>query len=409
VLFSSDNGAHFNTLPNFVTNVGAQGAISAIAEDPNVAGGTRVAVVTSGYSETATPRRTRHCFLTTTGGAGAGAWTEVGGAFNAATGNLPDIPVMGVGWDTTDAANPSVLLVASDCGVLRLGPGNVWQRVGPNLPNVSCQALAVDNTVNPPVIRVGTYGRSAWELTVPPGPSLYVEADLGFGEQQIGTTTRRRLVLHSVGKTDVTVTGISGATGDISLVPVPAGPLAFPIVLASGARRTFDVVFKPTAAGDRGAFLLVSSTDPQRPSVEVRASGFGLVAGRPRLSVRAFVEFGTVRVGSPAHFALAIRNIGNAPLKLTRLALDPASSPRFTLGLTVPPAAGPTIAPGDALTVDVALDVLANGPLSGAVIVEGAGQGAIVSLNGTGTTTAAGMVATLFDLLGLGDRAEVLV
>jgi photosystem II stability/assembly factor-like uncharacterized protein len=406
VLFSSDDGAHFNTVPNFVSNVGAQGAISAIAEDPNVAGGTRVAVVTSGYSETATTRRTRHCFLTTTGGTGPGAWTEVGGTFDAPTGNLPDIPVMGVGWDTTDAdaTHASVLLVASDCGVLRLGPGNVWQRVGPNLPNVSCQALAVDNTVKPPVIRVGTYGRSAWELSLPDRPSLHVEADLGFGDQLIGTTVRRRLVLHSVGKKAVEITEISGAGGDISLAPGPAS-----IVLAPGARKAIDVMFKPSAAGDSGALLRVHSTDPERPVVEVKASGFGITAGRPRLSVRAFVEFGTVRTGAPARFPLEIRNIGTAPLPVTRLARDPASSLRFTLSRTVPPGPTPVIQPGDAFTVDVTLDVLGNGPLSGAVIVEGAGQGAVVSLSGTGTTSAAGMVATLFDVLGLGDRAEALV
>jgi hypothetical protein len=290
--------------------------------------------------------------------------------------------------------------------VLRLGPGNVWQRVGPNLPHVSCQALAIDNTVNPPVIRVGTYGRSAWELTVPAGPSLYVQADLGFGEQRTGTTVKRRLVLHSVGSAELRVTELSGAGGDISIAPAPA----LPIVLAPGARRAFDVVFKPTVAGDRGAFLTVRSNDPEHPAVELKALGFGVTAGRPRLSVRAFVEFGTVRVGAPARFPLEIRNIGNAALPLTRLVPDPASSPRFTLSRTVvPPAAGPVIQPGDAFTVDVTLDVLGNGPLRGAVIVEGGGQGSIVSLSGNGTATAAGMVATLFDVLGLSDRSEVLV
>lgn len=172
------------------------------------------AVVASGYSETATPRRTRHVFVTTSGGitvGGVAPWHEVGGVFNAPLGNLPDIPVMSLGWDTTAA--PSVLWVAADSGVLRLGPGSVWQRVGPNLPQVSCRALAVDNTVNPPVIRVWTYGRSAWESTVPAGPSLYVEADLGFGDQQVGTTVTRRMALHSVGTAGLNVSEIFGAGG----------------------------------------------------------------------------------------------------------------------------------------------------------------------------------------------------
>jgi hypothetical protein len=299
------------------------------------------------------------------------------------------------------------LLVASDGGVLRLGPGNVWQRVGPNLPNVSCQALGIDNTVNPPVIRVGTYGRSTWELTVPAGPSLFVEADLGFGEQQIGTTTRRRLVLHSVGAGSVTVSAISGVGGDMSLVPVPAGPLNFPIVLTSGERRPLEVVFTPTAAGDRGAFITVSSDDPERPTVELKASGFGLAAGRPRLSTRAFIEFGTVRSGAPGHLPLEIRNIGNAPLTVTRVALDPAGSNRFTL--PAPPALPLPVAPGAAVSVDVQFDPNANGLVRGSIIVEGGGQGAVTNLVGRGTTTAAGMLAVLMNLVGVSDPPEVLV
>jgi hypothetical protein len=321
---------------------------------------------------------------------------------------------MGLGWDTTDA-NPferSALLVASDCGVLRLkaaklGAGNVWQRVGPNLPNVSCQALAIDNSVSPPVIRVGTYGRSTWELTLPPGPSLYVEADLGFGEQQVGSTTRRRFVLHSVGMGPVSVSDITGATSDMTLAPVPAAPLAFPIVLKSGERKTLEVAFTPSVPGNRGASFMVSSDDPDRPAIELKATGIGIAAGRPRLSVRAFVEFGLVRSGAPAQLAVEIRNIGNAPLTVHRLALDPAGSNRFTL--QAPPAPPFTIGPGDAVSVDIQLDVIANGPLRGALIAEGDGQGSVTGLAGDGTITAAGMVATLLELLGIADRPDVLV
>jgi hypothetical protein len=409
VLFSNNNGTNFLTAAgNFVGDVGAHGAISAIAEDPAVAGGTHVAVVASGYSETATQRRTRHCFVTDAGGitvGGVAPWTEVGGTFNAPAGNVPDIPVMAVGWDTTNAA--SSLLVASDSGVLRLGAGNVWERVGPNLPNVSCQALAIDNSVNPPVIRVGTYGRSAWELTVPAGPSLHVEADLGFGEQQVGTTTRRRIVLHSVGSGPVRVSAIDGLGGDMTLAPVPAGPLGFPIVLDSGQRRTLEVVLTPTVADDREASITVRSDDPERPTVLLKATGVGIAAGRPRLSVRAFVEFGTVRTGAPAVIPLEIRNIGNAPLTVDRVALDAAGSNRFSL--PAPPVLPLVIEPGDAISIDIQFDPTANGVVRGALIVEGGGQGSVVNLVGTGTTTAVGMVAALFNVIGIGNPPDVLV
>ena len=424
VLFSNNNGTSFHPAPGFVNDVGALGAISSIAEDPAVAGGAHVAVVVAGYSEIGTPRRTRHCFVTNSGGIRAGGaggpspWTEVGGVFNAGTGNLPDIPVMGVAWDTSPAPQaPSTLLVASDSGVLQLGPGAVWQRVGPNLPNVSCQALAVDNTVvnpraTPPVravVRVGTYGRSAWELTFPAGASLYVEGDLGFGEQQIGTTVRRRLVLHSVGSDTVTVAHIDGAIGDISLEEVGGGALGVPIVLTSGERRGVDVVFAPTAAGDRGTALTVASDDPVTPTVELPVTGFGIAAGRPRLSVRAFLEFGLVRVSVPAapvQLPLEIRNVGTAPLTVDHVHFDLAGSDRFTFA--APPALPLVIAPGDAVSVPVQFNPNAGGQVRGSLLIDGSGQGAAVHLVGSGTTTAAGLIAALFDALGLSEPEEAL-
>lgn len=405
VRFSRDGGATFlGAVQNFVSDLGSRGFISQIVEDPAVAAGTRVVVVAAGYSRTASQRRTRHCFLTESGGitvGGVAPWREVGGVFNAASGNLPDIPVMSAGWDTS--AVPSALLVASESGVLRLAAGPSWERIGPNLPHVSCQALAVDNTVNPPVIRVGTYGRSAWELTTPAGPSLYIEGDLGFGDQQVGTTTRRRLVLHSVGTGDVHVSGISGATADVTVQPRPAAA-TFPMTLAGGEHRVFDVAFTPSATGDRGAFLMVTSDDPDHPAVEMKVTGFGIAAGRPRLSARAFVEFGTVRTGLPGELDLEIRNIGDAPLTVDTLQLDPAGSLRFSL--VAPPGLPLTIPPSGAESVTIRFDPNANGQARGSLVIRGSGQGQVVNLVGQGTSTAAGMVAVLFDLLGIGDPPE---
>jgi hypothetical protein len=411
VRFSNNGGTSFlGSAANYVQDVGARGVIAAIREDPADATGNTVAVVASGYSETATERRTRHVFLTTAGGitvGGVAPWHEVGGVFNAPLGNLPDIPVMGLGWDTTTA--PSVLWVASDIGVLRLGPGSVWQRVGPNLPHVSCQTLAVDNTVNPPVIRVGTYGRSAWEFRVPAGPSLYVEADLGFGDQQVGTTVTRRMVLHSVGTAGVNVTEIFGAGGDVAVAPVPPGPLVFPLALASGEHRALSVSFTPSAAGDRGTTLTVRSDDPANAAVDVKVTAFGVAAGGPRLSVRAFLELGVVQTGSPGDLPLELRNLGTAPLTIDVVQLDAAGSPRFSLpGL---PALPIVIAPSDSVSITVRFDPNANGSVRGAVVVQStaAGQAAVVTLSAQGTTTAAGMVAVLLNTLGLADPPEVLV
>jgi protein involved in polysaccharide export with SLBB domain len=104
---------------------------------------------------------------------------------------------------------------------------------------------------------------------------------------------------------------------------------------------------------------------------------------------------------------LEIRNVGNAPLTIATLQLDAAGSPRFTL--PTPPALPLVIAPGDAVSVDIQFDPNANGLLRGALVIRGGTEGQVVNLVGTGTTTAAGMVAALFDLLGVADPPDVLV
>lgn len=400
VLFSNNGGTSFAT--GTTTDIGARGSIACITEDPRDGTGQRVAVVVSGYSESVTQRRTRHCFLTTTGGQGATPWAELGGVQGAGVGNLPDIPVLSVAWDTS--TNPSTLLVATDVGVLKLGPGNVWQRIGPNLPKISCQTLAVDNTdLAHPLIRVGTYGRSTWEFTVPAGPHLEVEADLGFGEQAVGTTTRRRLVLHSVGDADLSVASI-GLAGDFTLDPPPAFPLAIP----SGEHRGFDVVFAPAAAGEQAPLLEITSNDADAGLIHVKASAVAVAAGTPRLQVRAFLEFGTVRSGAPATFPVVVTNPGNAPLVVDHVDLDAAGNPRFSL--PTPPGLPATIPPGGSLSIDVRFDPIANGLVRTSLVIQGSGQAAVVNIVGRGTTSAAGMFASLLNTLGITDEnPEVLV
>jgi hypothetical protein len=111
-----------------------------------------------------------------------------------------------------------------------------------------------------------------------------------------------------------------------------------------------------------------------------------------------------VQTGSPGALPLEIRNVGSAPLNLDTISLDAADSNRFSLPSL--PALPFVVAPGDGRSIMVRLDPNANGPVRGAVIVRGSGQGAVAKLAGQGTTTAAGMVAVLLNALGLADAPE---
>jgi hypothetical protein len=345
--------------------------------------------------------------VTTTGGravGGAHAWTEVGGVFDAPAGNLPDFPIISVAWD--NSTNPSTLLVASDAGVLRLN-GNQWERVGPNLPNVSCQALRIDTSVAPPVIRVGTYGRSAWEWVRPTGPKLVARAQLGFGERRVGRDSRLPLALHNVGDATLTITDMA-PVGDFSFDPAPALPLAIP----AGGRQLLSVLFHPSTAGPRAVILRIISNDPL-PLLDLRPTGIGVTAGRGRLSVRTRVDFGFVATGASVRIPLEIANTGLDTINVMTLAL--AAGPA-AFSLPTPPALPLPLGPGIVQSVDVQFAPAAAGAVNRVLNVGLAGVPPVaVTLNGAGAPAGSpNLIAAIIHFFGLGDdeeeqSAEVLV
>jgi hypothetical protein len=59
--------------------------------------------------------------------------------------------------------------------------------------------------------------------------------------------------------------------------------------------------------------------------------------------------------------------------------------------------------------VPVRFAPVANGVVRGALTITGSGQGQVVTLTGQGTTTAAGLVAVLFEQFGIGQPADAIV
>ena len=97
-------------------------------------------------------------FITTNNGA---IWNDISGSNNGAE-NLPDLPVHSVVIDPGTA--PHTVIVSNDAAVLRSADGgSTWQVLGVGLPAVDSLSLALDSTASPSLLRIGTYGRSAFE------------------------------------------------------------------------------------------------------------------------------------------------------------------------------------------------------------------------------------------------------
>ncbi|MBI1764077.1 MAG: hypothetical protein HYR56_21845 [Acidobacteria bacterium] len=142
-------------------------SVGALTIDPTNT--SQVVVVYPGFSNINPTNRTKHAFMTTNGGS---TWNDISGTDggNQLT-NLPDLPLSSV--VIYPGTSPHTIIVASDAGVLRTADlGATWQVLGTGLPIVVCTTLALDSTAGSMLLRIGTYGRSAFELTI---NAIYVD------------------------------------------------------------------------------------------------------------------------------------------------------------------------------------------------------------------------------------------
>ena len=66
-------------------------------------------------------------------------------------------------------STPHPIIVAGDGGVFEsVNRGQTWHKLGGGLPNVRMMMLALDSSAKPPLLRVASWGRGAFELALLP-------------------------------------------------------------------------------------------------------------------------------------------------------------------------------------------------------------------------------------------------
>jgi hypothetical protein len=179
----------------------------------------------SGFSSCSGCDGLGHIFMTTNGG---GAWTNI-------TGNLPDTPVNDIVVDPNDLTN-NTLYVATDVGAFATSDGGgSWSELQTGLPHVECTSLKLNNTAR--VLRVGTHGRSDWDLQLP-GLSGTVLTGISPTSTTSGSTGFT-LTLNGVGFTAGSTASFNGAAIPTTFVSateltaaVPTSAIASPAVAA---------------------------------------------------------------------------------------------------------------------------------------------------------------------------------
>src|SRR3989441_10360133 len=274
--------------------------------------------------------RTPHVFRTTDAGA---AWTDISGTDGGdPTENLPDPPLHSVVIDP--GASPHSIIVSSDAALLPAPHLRAaWQILGVGFPTVDAKSLAFDPEASPPLLRVGTYGRSVFELTAASGPLLAVNADLAFGAVCAGDSPTRIVQLFNVGSTDLHITNFFRISGspDFDIISGPATP----VTIRPGEEVDFTIRFQPSGVGNKTAIFQISSDDPFQPERQLAASGTGLPPGDIR--VTGSTAFGDVCAESLAEKAVSVCNVGACNLNVSAAAL---SCSDFTLANNPVPASG---------------------------------------------------------------------
>ncbi|HEY1986684.1 MAG TPA: choice-of-anchor D domain-containing protein [Terracidiphilus sp.] len=412
---SSDSGANWDAAPLVTTPGGAGvsiGPVNAIAIDPTKP--QRIAVVYGGVSGIHAKYRTRHVFLSLDSGA---TWADVSGTDgNGPVGNVPDLPLRSVVFDQSNAPADPAIVVAGDAGVLRstdaaiTGTGSnavgtaTWKIYGAGLPMVCCNSLAIDNTVanatTPPVLRVGTYGRSCFEATRPTGPVFASDNNLAFGTVATGQSVTLPFYVYNCGNASLDIS----AASILGTAPFKFGATpAMPVSIAPGATQSFNVTFAPSADGDVFVLLELQTNDGTQATRMIAASGTGVSTNLvQRLATNPFttVGFGTVNTGANRAIPVQLFNVGTNALNITSVSLSNGSTdfsltpaPTFPMAIPAGGEADITIqfAPSGAGVLDAEFTIVSDDPRSPLKL----------NARGTGNLASSGFWSQLLTTLGL--------
>ncbi len=187
---------------------------------------------------------------------------------------------------------------------------------------------------------------------------------LDFGTVAVGSEIRRSVSISSCGATELTVRGLSLASGSSTAFDLPTQP-TLPRVLGPGEAFNVEIRYLPTQPnGDLGV-LDVQTDDPMQPNIPVRLLGNAVGLCPPLMRCTpTTLDYGDVQTGVPQTRTVVCRNYGTQPVTITSANATPM--PPWTANALLPA----TLNAGDALTVQVSLLPTTLGAITGSLSVQ---------------------------------------
>jgi hypothetical protein len=186
--------------------------------------------------------------------------------------------------------------------------------------------------------------------TVWSAPALAQQINVNPSTWDAGTVTVGQAAVQGItiannGTDTLTVHSYAFGPETSAELTITGGP-GTPFDLAPGGTAAVQVTYRPSVAGRATGTLSVVSTGGD---ASTSLAGAGAVPGLDLLPT--FLDFGAVAVGGSALLSVTLTNTGSTNLTINSLDLGAASSPDFSLATG--PVAPLTLAPGNALVVQI--------------------------------------------------------
>jgi hypothetical protein len=210
-----------------------------------------------------------------------------------------------------------------------------------------------------------------------------------FGNITVGTTSASQtLTIKNTGNSALVLNGITisgGNPGDfampVSTSPCPIGGTG----LSPGFSCTVSLTFKPTAIGNRSSVLIINSSDPVTPVVNVSLSGFGTQSTAAVSPASLTFPLQLVNTTSAVQ-TVTLSNTGNIGFTINSVGLSGGNTADFILnnGCT----SGTSLAGGGSCTFTISFRPTASGARSSSVAISttaNVNPAISLPLSGTGT------------------------
>jgi hypothetical protein len=277
----------------------------------------------------------------------------------------------------------------SDCGAtLAVGAScSTSLRFAPVAAGAVSAVLAVAS--NAPALQVGISGTGTTQATAK--PALSETGPIAFSDTQVGGSALEHTTTLSNGGNAAlkiaTLTLGGNQPGDF----VVGGTCAANASVGPGASCTITTAFKPTAAGARGADLLLVTDGGAEFHLALNGTGVAVAVSAPSLTVspQSF-DYGSVVIGAAAATRrFTLTNSGSAALTLASAAY---SGPFAAVADSTGCAAFPlTLQPGASCDLVIGYTPVNAGASNGGVTLQASVAGASwnIALTGQGTTAPA--------------------